>query len=45
MLRSSGLKIIGHPGHEIYLCEPGEKGAAVEDAELQAAALAVTSDL
>jgi tRNA (mo5U34)-methyltransferase len=22
MLRSSGMKIIGHPGHEMYLCEP-----------------------
>jgi tRNA (mo5U34)-methyltransferase len=22
MLRSSGLRVIGYPGHEIYLCEP-----------------------
>jgi tRNA (mo5U34)-methyltransferase len=22
MLRSSGLRITGRPGHEIYLCEP-----------------------
>ncbi len=22
LLRSSGLKIVGHPGHEIFLCEP-----------------------
>lgn len=22
MLRSAGMRIIGHPGHEIYLCEP-----------------------
>ena len=22
MLRSAGMKIVGSPGHEIYLCEP-----------------------
>lgn len=27
MLRSSGLRIAGHPGHEIWLCEP-ERAAA-----------------
>jgi len=24
MLRSSGLRVVDRPGHEIYLCEPGE---------------------
>ena len=24
MLRSAGLQVAGRPGHEIYLCEPGE---------------------
>lgn len=24
MLRSAGLQVTGRPGHEIYLCEPGE---------------------
>jgi tRNA (mo5U34)-methyltransferase len=24
MLRSSGLEVVGRPGHEIYLCRPGE---------------------
>jgi tRNA (mo5U34)-methyltransferase len=27
MLRSAGLRIVGRPGHEIYLCEPGEPPA------------------
>lgn len=25
MLRSSGLRVVSRPGHEIYLCEPGEQ--------------------
>jgi tRNA (mo5U34)-methyltransferase len=28
MLRSSGLRIVGRPGHEMYLCEPYESSAA-----------------
>ncbi|HEX2225333.1 MAG TPA: TIGR04290 family methyltransferase, partial [Thermoanaerobaculia bacterium] len=27
MLRSAGLEVAGHPGHEIYLCHPGEPRA------------------
>ena len=28
MLRSSGLRVVGRPGHEIYLCEPDPQAAA-----------------
>jgi tRNA (mo5U34)-methyltransferase len=28
MLRSSGLRVISRPGHEMYLCEPDRRGAA-----------------
>jgi tRNA (mo5U34)-methyltransferase len=27
MLRSSGLRVVDRPGHEIYLCEPDPKAA------------------
>jgi tRNA (mo5U34)-methyltransferase len=42
MLRSSGLQVIGRPGHEFYLCEPadptGARAARIwEDEELRAA--------
>ena len=30
MLRSAGLKVAGRPGHEIYLCEPGEPREELE---------------
>lgn len=43
MLRSSGLKVIGYPGHEIYLCEPGPKGRATDAGEMEAAVLSVTT--
>jgi tRNA (mo5U34)-methyltransferase len=38
MLRSSGLRIVARPAHEIYLCEPA--GRAVDEAEVKAAAAA-----
>jgi len=28
MLRSSGLRVISRPGHEMYLCEPDRRAAA-----------------
>ncbi|MFO7260604.1 MAG: hypothetical protein DIU52_005585 [bacterium] len=41
MLRSTGLRIVGYPGHEIYLCEPAHQplpeAARWERAELDAA--------
>jgi tRNA (mo5U34)-methyltransferase len=27
MLRSAGMRVIGRPAHEFYLCEPGDTGA------------------
>jgi tRNA (mo5U34)-methyltransferase len=41
MLRSAGLRIVDTPGHELYVCEPGDRdavpGAAARDAELRSA--------
>jgi tRNA (mo5U34)-methyltransferase len=42
MLRSSGLRVVGRPGHEIYLCEPGQTGEAVEAAEMNSAAFSLS---
>jgi dTDP-glucose 4,6-dehydratase len=41
MLRSSGLKVVGRPGHEMYLCEPGQ--STLDAAEYRAAASASVS--
>jgi tRNA (mo5U34)-methyltransferase len=37
MLRSTGLRVIARPGHEIYLCEPYEGARQWDVAELDAA--------
>jgi tRNA (mo5U34)-methyltransferase len=39
MVRSCGLTVVGHPGHEFYLCEPAAEHPLQEvcDAELRAA--------
>jgi tRNA (mo5U34)-methyltransferase len=37
MIRSAGLAVIGNPGHEIYLCEPGLGQSEAVRAELTAA--------
>jgi tRNA (mo5U34)-methyltransferase len=37
MLRSAGLAVIGHPGHEIYICETGSGPNAAVLVELSAA--------
>jgi len=33
MLRSAGLRVLERPGHEIYVCEPGEPGEPGEPRE------------
>jgi tRNA (mo5U34)-methyltransferase len=30
MLRSTGMRIVGRPGHEMYLCEPGIRSRDVQ---------------
>lgn len=41
MLRSCGLRVVGNPAGEIYLCEPQASHTSGNDAELDAAVHAV----
>ncbi len=42
MLRSSGLQVTGHPGHEIYLCSPRISNVSLENNMKEAELLSAT---